>query len=104
LQLDEFLSEYTDPRWPGTNSFIFKQVDGVCIFLKTELVSNQFHQSLCSIHKIKPICCREWSSSFEKAECQYGLKQKWGLSFDSSGIFQGPPEKLVIFKEYLKTL
>jgi Fe-S-cluster containining protein len=95
------LFEYTDPRWPGTKSFLLKHVDGACIFLKADPSCKQF---LCKIHGFKPACCLEWESGLNKQECLKGLLAIWHLTVDASGNLQGTPQDIQLFQEYKLSL
>ena len=96
-----FLQDYTDPRWPGTTSFLLLQNNGVCLFLKS---STDNKQNLCLIHDFKPSCCLDWKSSLERRECREGLKTRWDLAVDSSGRISGSREKLAEFERFLQSL
>jgi Fe-S-cluster containining protein len=98
ISWDQFRKEYTDPRWPGTQSFLIKHTNGACLFLKT---SADKKQKICLIHDIKPDCCREWIQGPDRPECREGLKMIWGLTIDDSGRIFGLPEKLEAFQKYL---
>jgi len=66
ISWERFLAEYTDPRWPGTNSFLLRHADGACIFLKR---SENGDHTLCQIHSFKPSCCLEWIAGPQHPEC-----------------------------------
>jgi hypothetical protein len=68
---DRFKKQYTDPRWPGIESFLIRQVNSICIFLKS---SEDGERRLCSIHAFKPACCLEWQARADREECLTGLK------------------------------
>lgn len=70
---EQFIQQYTDPRWPGTRSFLIRHVDSVCIFLKP---SEDGQVRLCSIHAFKPACCLEWQAQADRSECQEGLNRR----------------------------
>lgn len=99
--LQQFLDDYTDPRWPFKETFLLKQVLGVCIFLQQE-EGSVF--GLCKIHKFKPLACRQWKANLDRKECRLGLRQYWNLSVNDSGEIVGSPEDLLCFKTFLKTL
>jgi hypothetical protein len=101
VEWHNFIRDYTDSRWPGTKSFLIKKQNGTCFFLKT---ANDKKQRLCHIHSCKPICCQEWKSGFEHAECRQGLFEIWGLTVDSSNQICGPLEKILEFESYVKEL
>jgi len=75
---DEFIKQYTDHRWPGTQSFLIQHVNSGCIFLKPSEDGNLF---LCSIHSFKPDCCLDWQASADREECQEGLSKKRSPGF-----------------------
>jgi hypothetical protein len=99
LRWERFLSEYTDPRWPGTESFLIRQDNDVCLFFKP---SGDHKQSLCVIHPFKPACCRNWQSGLDKPECRHGLQSIWGLNVDSSGQVSGEPGKLAELNQFIQ--
>ena len=100
ISWQQFLDEYTDPRWPGTTSFLIRHNDGGCVFLKL----SPDNQKLCLIHDFKPECCREWTSGLQRPECQDGLKRNWGLIVDSSGTVSGTQNKLEEFERFIRSL
>jgi uncharacterized protein len=97
IDWERFLNEYTDRRWPGTRSYLLKHVDGACIFLSR---TSDKYQKLCSIHEIKPACCREWTADPKNPECSEGLRTLWGLTVDPSGQICGSQEKIEKFRNY----
>jgi Fe-S-cluster containining protein len=101
VSVSEFIGDYTDRRWPGTQSYLLLHRDGACLFLA---VSPATRQSLCRIHAFKPASCRAWNSSLYKPECQAGLKNRFGLSVDSQGRIFGDQPDLAAFEEYIGSL
>lgn len=101
LPLQQFLDEYTDTRWPGEDTFLIKQKEGVCIFLTQDSNSPA---KFCRIHEFKPSSCRKWSASLFRRECRQGLSRDWELSVNESGEITGSPANIKKFKEFLKTL
>ena len=101
ISLQKFFDDYTDPRWPGTDTHLLLKKDGMCLFLKQEEEGAKW---LCRIHTFKPDVCRQWTASPEKKECRKGLSRYWGLSVDNSGKMTGSPEDLKTFQTFLKTL
>ena len=97
---EQFLTRYTDHRWPGTQSVLIRHQDGSCIFLQ----SAQNGQRLCKIHDFKPACCRDWVSGLKRPECQQGLKDKWNLEVDPAGQINGERQSLEKFELYLKSI
>jgi Fe-S-cluster containining protein len=77
----KFLTEYTDPRWPGTESFLLVHVNDACIFLKT---TPDTKLKICGIHSFKPASCWAWAAGSHKSECQKGLKQLFDISVDAT--------------------
>jgi Fe-S-cluster containining protein len=98
---EQWIEQYTDPKWPGKNSFLIKHIDGACIFLKR---SPDGKEALCSIHAIKPAVCRSWHSELRNLECQEGLEKNWGLSIYPPGRIDGPQDKLEEFYRFLESL
>ena len=70
---DQFIEQYTDQRWPGTQSFLIKHVNSACVFLKP---SENGQLKICSIHAFKPACCLDWQAGADRQECQEGLSKK----------------------------
>jgi hypothetical protein len=101
LHWEDFLNDYIDPRWPGTQNLLIRQVSGACIFLKPSIDKKHL---MCAIHDFKPSCCLEWKSGLDRAECQSVLLTKWGLEINTRGIIQGTEEQIKLFKEYLRSL
>jgi Fe-S-cluster containining protein len=87
----KFLVDYTDHRWPGTESFLLVHVNDVCIFLKT---TPETKLKICSIHSFKPACCRAWTAGRQKSECQKGLKELFDISVDSKGNLAATEDQL----------
>ena len=98
VNLERFLTDYTDPRWPGTRSLLLRHVNGACVFLRT---SEEDKKKLCFIHSFKPSCCVEWKQGIDRSECLEGLKADWDLSVDYSGKICGPKEKIESFEKFI---
>ena len=101
LSLQQFYDNCTDPRWPGTETHLIKQRDGMCLFLERKTGKAKW---LCRIHTFKPDACRQWTAGLEKKECRKGLSIYWGLSVDDSGKLTGSSDDLKCFYTFLKTL
>jgi Fe-S-cluster containining protein len=101
LSWEHFVTEFTDPKWPGIQSFLIRHNQNGCIFLNTNPATKQ---SYCQIHAFKPACCREWKSGLERSECQKGLKSHWDLRVDSDNQICGTKEQLAALKTYIDTL
>ena len=101
LSWERFLVQCTDPRWPGTQSFLIRHRKDICWFLH---VSVDKKQSLCLIHAFKPACCQNWEAGLTRSECQDGLKAKWGLTVDSSRRICGPQQKIEAFERFIQSL
>jgi Fe-S-cluster containining protein len=91
IEPDRFIAEYTDRRWPGTESFLLVHTDGACVFLS---VQPETGLQLCRIHDFKPDCCRAWAAGLHKAECQQGLKTLFGISVDTNAHMQADEDQL----------
>jgi Fe-S-cluster containining protein len=98
---EDFLEQYTDRRWPGTQSFLIRAHNDACLFLQTPANKKQ---RLCLIHLYKPACCREWQSGLDHPECRQGLFDIWRLIVDSTGHLCGSPENVQEFEVYVNTL
>jgi Fe-S-cluster containining protein len=99
--LGQFVAEFTDTRWPGTQSFLIKHVNGSCIFLKSSDNPKQF---ICSIHEFKPNCCLDWKPGMDRNECKEGLLKQWSLKTDPAGGLRGTQESVQLFSQYLQSL
>jgi hypothetical protein len=73
INADQFIQQYTDHRWPGTQSFLIQHVNSACVFLKS---SENGDLKICSIHTFKPACCLDWQARADRAECQEGMNKK----------------------------
>jgi Fe-S-cluster containining protein len=102
LKLDsaEFLSKYTDPRWPDPDTFLIRHRNGACIFL--ELGTGK-KESRCLIHSFRPQDCRDWTPGLARPECQQGLAQ-WGLTINTNDEIAGTADTLREFKSFLNSL
>jgi uncharacterized protein len=101
ISAETFIKDYTDHRWPGTESFLLIHKNDACLFLQNDTARNI---SLCSIHAFKPACCWDWDCGIEKPECQQGLKTKFGINVDASGKVEASPEQLNQLKEHLQLI
>ncbi len=99
ISFEEFLSKFTDPRWPGQDSFLLVHKDGGCVFLNNEPDSRI---TGCSIHSFRPEDCRAWSAGIDRPECQSGLDY-WGLSVEDNAI-TGTEADVAKFEAFLKLL
>ncbi len=97
----QFRAEYIDPRWPGSQSYLLRQIDGACIFLHA---GGSSEPKLCSVHAFKPPCCTEWKAGTDRSECLEGLKNDWDLAIDSSGKICGTEEKIRAFEHFISVL
>jgi len=101
LSSQQFIQDYTDHRWPGTQSFLLIHKNEQCVFLDT---FPEKDISLCRIHSIKPACCRDWATGLNKPECQEGLKNKFGIKVDSSDRMEASPEQELQLKQHLEMI
>jgi len=97
----EFLEQYIEPRWPGSDSFLLRQHNGACIFLQG---AGGNDRTSCLIHPFKPSACWDWTSSLYRRECQDGLARRWGLTVAPSGELQGLDERIEQFQSSLRSL
>ncbi len=98
LSWNDFLKEYTDPRWQSQHSVLLRQTLHGCLFLD-QPVGSVF--GLCRIHAFKPKCCREWQAKIWKKECRQGLSKFWGLCVDEDDCITGQPEEIAVFQNLL---
>ena len=96
-----FLSNYTDPKWSGNDSYLLRQQDGACILLKNTDIP---YCKVCIAHMFKPSACRDWSPSLYRRECQQGLAKYWDLTVDTDGKLHGPDEQIQRFRLFLESL
>ena len=96
-----FLGNYIKPHWTGVDSFLLRQQDGVCVFLKH---TNEPHRTICLIHAWKPSACREWTPSLYRRECQQGLLRCWGLTVTPEGELRGSEEGIQRFQLFMESL
>jgi Fe-S-cluster containining protein len=101
IRWEQFIAEFTDPRWPGVESYLILHNSDGCIFLTP---GNSAVEHLCSIHSFKPQCCRDWQFDIGQPECQEGLKKIWNLTLDSNGQLAGSQADIDDFGEYSKSL
>ena len=101
LPSQQFIQDYTDHRWPGTQSFLLIHKNEACVFLEYFLEKGI---SLCRIHSFKPACCRDWACGLIKPECQEGLKNKFGIKVDSSDRMEASPEQELQLKQRLEMI
>jgi Fe-S-cluster containining protein len=103
LKIDwkSFQEQYADPRWPGDQIILIRHQNGACPFLHTGSGNGQ---ALCSIHEFKPVCCREWESRMDRADCVEGLKTIWSLEIDQTGRIIGTNQKLAEFAAFLDSI
>lgn len=101
LTSQQFISDYTDRRWPGTESFLLIHKDDACIFMQT---TPDTHLCLCRIHAFKPTSCRAWAAGTHKSECQAGLKHLLGISVDTSNHLIATPEQLERLADRMKLI
>jgi Fe-S-cluster containining protein len=97
----QFISDYTDHRWPGTESFLLIHVNQACVFMR---IAAETNLSLCRIHSFKPASCRAWAAGIYKSECQSGLKQLFGISVDSTGGLLATDEQQKSLSERIKLI
>lgn len=101
ISWESFISDYIDPRWPGTQSFLLRQINGACIFLKP---TTDKKQHLCLIHDFKPACCLDWQPGINRSECLDGLKANWDITLDSRGRILGTPQKIQALNLFIMSL
>lgn len=99
ISWEGFMAGYIDPHWPGTQSFLLRHVNGVCVFLRA---TGDEKRKLCLIHNIKPTCCLKWKPAVDHSECLEGLKNGWDLTLDSSGKICGSRKDIEAFKRFIQ--
>ena len=101
LSFEKFVEGYIDPAWPGERDFLLRHQDGHCVFLNR---TNEGRESRCSIHRVKPRACLEWTASLFRKECREGLARYWGLTVSVAGNPEGPEANLKEFNAFLESL
>ena len=96
-----WLAKYSDPRWPGVESFLLIHQKRACIFLRRDEGGKT---TRCLIHTVKPAACKSWLPGWEKRECREGLSRNWGLTVKSNGKLQGVTENIRDFVDFVATL
>jgi hypothetical protein len=99
ISWERFLADYTDLHWPGTRSFLLRQLNSACIFLSS---ADQRKRTICAIHDFKPSACLEWKPGITRPECLEGLTKVWDLSVNSAGEICGSKEKIEDFKGLIR--
>ena len=67
---NEWVKEYSEPRWQSQKNHLIRHVDSGCVFLKYEK-----EITFCNIHPARPLCCSAWIPSLDNKECQEGLNR-----------------------------
>jgi len=97
---DEFVKQYTDPRWLINEKLLLRhQGSDGCVFLAV-----QGREALCSIHTARPDACRAWIPAFTRRECAAGLGKIWRLTVAESGTLCGEEHDKKAFLDYLKSI
>jgi len=99
VSLKKFLRSYTDPRWPGNETFLIHHQNGACVFLK-RMQGDKVTQ--CLIYAYRPQDCRSWMPEMNKPECQQGLSM-WGLEVSPTGKLRGTIENLKRFELFMES-
>jgi Fe-S-cluster containining protein len=97
----EFITNYTDRRWPGAESFLLRHNHGACIFLSPDKVAEI---TTCLIYPFRPSSCQKWRPSQYRTECQEGLHKYWGLNISPDGKLKGNITSIRRFQTFLKSL
>jgi Fe-S-cluster containining protein len=93
---EDFIALHADRRWPGSNKWLVKQLEGCCPFLRGD--DKEF---LCAVHEVKPRACREWAASLEHPECRRGLKNYWHLEVGRGQELHGTEKDIKEFEKFL---
>jgi len=101
ITLDAFVDYYLDPRWPGSETIVIRNIGSKCPFLDQQ--SDSIF-GLCRIHEVKPFCCRQWQASRGRKECRQGLSRYWNLIVSEDGELQGSPEDILCFQTFIESL
>lgn len=97
---ETFIREFTDSRWPGSDSVLIAQRNGACIFLERDLHTPV---TRCAIYSFRPEDCRNWTPSPERTECLAGLRL-WHLRINARNEIEGNKEDLKKFRDFLNSL
>jgi len=90
-----WLSNYTNPAWPGVRSMLLVRLGGECVFLTKPLEDNS---RVCLIHSVRPAACRDWQAGIDKIDCRNGLAKSFGLSVSDSSKITGNQKDIDIFE------
>ena len=97
---EDFIREYTDPRWPGKERLLLPR-EGACPFLFQDRSKKI---TRCRVHPVRPAACRDWEAGPDKRECRDGIFQYWGLNFGENGNVEGTPGDIRAFQSFMNSL
>jgi len=67
----DFISEFTDVRWKSSMNYLIRHNENGCVFLTYD---NDV--AACTIHPVRPACCRDWIPGPERKECREGMERR----------------------------
>ncbi len=73
ISIDEWVKQYSEPRWPNHKNYLIRHVNSACIFLRYVE-----EMSYCDIQPVKPSCCYDWIPCQGNKECREGLRKDIG--------------------------
>ena len=100
LPLLEFIDECEAYYSFGPEILLLAKKDDGCIFLKRL----DEKSSVCSIHAVKPVACRNWQPSLSQIPCQRGLEKYWHLKVTPESVLTGKTADLESFKEFCRSI
>ncbi len=74
ISIDEWVKQYSEPRWHSHKNYLIRHVNSACIFL-----GYVEKMSYCDIQSVKPSCCYDWISCLENKECREGVRKDIGV-------------------------
>ena len=78
---EEFISRYTDSRWPVPGKHLLCHSEKHCIFLVP-----RGEDWLCSVHPVKPQACRDWMAGPDRPECRKGMEERHSSACQMKGF------------------
>ena len=100
LPWHEFARDYLQQHHPGATTFLLRQDEGVCVFLRYE---TQGRSAMCAIHPFKPSACRDWVPSLYRRECREGLVKVFGVTVNSVGQLVGNYEAIQALLSFIQS-
>lgn len=101
LAWHEFARDYLQQHHPGERTFLLRQQEGVCVFLRYDTRSKL---ATCAIHPFKPSACLDWVPSLYRRECREGLAKVWGVVVNPMGQLVGNGEAIRALLSFIQSV